>query len=495
MKTQIIQLDAHDDLISIRDKMSWAKTPRVLLAWPRKGRVGVRPLDLTLLARHARSLGLQLALATRDREIKRSALAQNILVFSSTSDAQKIKWPPAPGIKLRPRNMRLNLRKVRALLTPRPPAWIASPAARLAFFAGGVLAMLILVLAFVPSASIRIKPSVRAQSITLPISAGPDVTRVYLSGNIPARKLSVIIEQSETIKATGKADVPDQKAHGTARFTNLTAAAITIPAGTIVQTISKPAVRFETQRDAKLTSGFGQTVDVPVRAIMPGIESNLPANTLVAIEGDLGTNVTVANSDPLNGGTVGSRAAPSDADRDRLRASLLEKMKASAKDRIQKNLQDGDLLFPATIQIARTVEERFSPPQGGTGAQLSLTLRLEFQAFYASADDLNELARGVLDAAALPGYTPVTDSIVIEPASALFSGPTGATNFQLSATRQMQAAIDPARIVWSARGRKSQLAAQALMEEFQLSTAPQIILSPSWWPWLPLVPFRISISQ
>jgi hypothetical protein len=69
LKTQLIPLETHDDVISIRDKMSWAKTPRMLLVWPAKGRVDVRPLDLTLLRRHATSLGAELGLVTRDAEI------------------------------------------------------------------------------------------------------------------------------------------------------------------------------------------------------------------------------------------------------------------------------------------------------------------------------------------------------------------------------------------------------------------------------------------
>ena len=73
MKTQLIPLETHDDLISIRDKMSWAKTPRILLVWPSKGQVGVRPLDLTLLRRHAVSLGAELGLVTRDAEIYAAA--------------------------------------------------------------------------------------------------------------------------------------------------------------------------------------------------------------------------------------------------------------------------------------------------------------------------------------------------------------------------------------------------------------------------------------
>ena len=93
MKTQLIQLESHDDIISIRDKMSWAKTPRILLVWPRKGRVGVRPFDLVLLRRHAESLGAELGLVTHDAEIRAAARPMALPVFSKTGHAQRKPWP------------------------------------------------------------------------------------------------------------------------------------------------------------------------------------------------------------------------------------------------------------------------------------------------------------------------------------------------------------------------------------------------------------------
>src|SRR5215207_7702582 len=60
MKTQIITLESHDDLISVRDRLSWAKTPRILLVWPKYEKVTLRQVDLKILQRHASSLGAQL---------------------------------------------------------------------------------------------------------------------------------------------------------------------------------------------------------------------------------------------------------------------------------------------------------------------------------------------------------------------------------------------------------------------------------------------------
>ena len=93
MKTQLIPLESHDDLISIRDRMSWAKTPRILLVWPKSERIPLRPLDLKVLQRHAASLGAQLGLVTRHRNIRREAQAHGIPVFISTGQAQRNAWP------------------------------------------------------------------------------------------------------------------------------------------------------------------------------------------------------------------------------------------------------------------------------------------------------------------------------------------------------------------------------------------------------------------
>ncbi|MCE7861856.1 MAG: hypothetical protein DYG86_18975, partial [Chloroflexi bacterium CFX2] len=93
MKTKIITLESHDDLISVRDKLSWAKTPRILLVWPRYEKVTLRLLDLKVLQRHADSLGAQLGLVTKRVNVQRDAESLGIPVFDSTTAAQSNAWP------------------------------------------------------------------------------------------------------------------------------------------------------------------------------------------------------------------------------------------------------------------------------------------------------------------------------------------------------------------------------------------------------------------
>ena len=44
------------------------------------------------------------------------------------------------------------------------------------------------------------------------------------------------------------------------------------------------------------------------------------------------------------------------------------------------------------------------------------------------------------------------------------------------------------------RGRSPEAAGAALSTALSLERAPRIELAPEWWPWLPLIPFRITVS-
>ena len=93
VKTHVIQLDEHDDVVSVRDKMAGGRAPRLLLVYPKRSRILDRTLDLMLLQRHAAGLGAQLALVTRSATVRRAAGPLGIPVFRDTPDAQQFIWP------------------------------------------------------------------------------------------------------------------------------------------------------------------------------------------------------------------------------------------------------------------------------------------------------------------------------------------------------------------------------------------------------------------
>src|SRR5512136_216142 len=102
MKTQIIALEAHDDFISVRDRMSWAKSPRILLVWPKFEKVALRAADLRILQQHASYLGAEMGVITRRGDVRRDAERFGIPVFRSAAAAQRQAWPKRGPVALPP---------------------------------------------------------------------------------------------------------------------------------------------------------------------------------------------------------------------------------------------------------------------------------------------------------------------------------------------------------------------------------------------------------
>lgn len=92
MKTQVIQVENDDDYISVRDKMNWSQTRRILLVFPASGTNLIKHLDLTLIKRHASSLGAQIALVTVNPKIKLFARQVGISVYDDLILAQESEW-------------------------------------------------------------------------------------------------------------------------------------------------------------------------------------------------------------------------------------------------------------------------------------------------------------------------------------------------------------------------------------------------------------------
>ena len=92
MKTHVIQLDRHDDVTSVTDKITWSKSNRVLLVWPRRGQVLNRPLDLQLIQRACAGLGADLACVADDNDVLDHAKELGIPVFRSAKVAQRLPW-------------------------------------------------------------------------------------------------------------------------------------------------------------------------------------------------------------------------------------------------------------------------------------------------------------------------------------------------------------------------------------------------------------------
>lgn len=493
MKTQIITLESHDDLISVRDRMSWAKTPRILLVWPKYEKITLRQVDLKVLQRHALSLGAQLGLVTRTRWVREAAEALHIPVFESTGQAQRVAWPKPRRKKWAHRPPRKDLRAKREQVSVREEAWRSHHAVRVGAFAIGVFSVLALVALFIPRAQVRLHPQSQVQSIVLPVTASPSVTSVFITGSIPAREQRVIVNGTKTITVTGEGVIPQSKAKGLVIFRNLTQQAATVPAGTVVRTADAEAVRFVTTSDGEMEAGIGKMLELPIEAVEGGLSGNVEADTVVVVEGRLGLALSVINPEPLKGGREIPSVQASDADREHVKAELMKDLEEQARALLADEMEAGDILFEDTFEVTQVLLEEYDPPPGAASTKLTLTMEVEFSMLYAAASDLTELGALALNASLPSGFAAASEALTVKPVSQPTVDEDGSTRWTVRAERQIVQQFNAAQVTQMIQGIRSERVQALLKQNLQLEEAPEVILSPAWWPWVPIVPFRISV--
>ena len=475
--------------------MSWAKTPRILLVWPKYEKVTLRQVDLKILQRHAAFLGAQLGLVTRTRRVREEAEALRIPVFESTGQAQKVSWPTPRRKRLLRHAPRKDLREKREQVQVQEEAWRTNPAVRLGMFSVGVLSVLVLVALFIPRAQVTLSPVSTMQSITLPVTASPSIDSVFITGNIPAREKRVIVEGEHTVVVTGEGVVPQSKARGVALFRNLTQQSVAIPEGTILQAAQDALVRFVTLEDGVVEAGVGKTIELPVEALEGGIAGNLPADTLIVIEGRLGLSLSVNNPEPTTGGRERASVQASESDHLRAKNLLMKSLDEMAREKVKEEINDGDMVFEETLNISQILLEEYDPPAGAAGTNLTLSMQVEYSVNYAAASDLIELTLLAMNASLPSGFraASASDAVILNPVTNLSIDENGTARWTMKVEREIVQDVNPAQVTYLIQGYSSGTAQARLEENIPLAASPKISLSPSWWPWVPIVPFRISV--
>ncbi len=135
MKVQLLYLDPHDDHVSVRDKLGWVKAPRLLIVWPRHGRVLTRRLDLRLVQRQAARRGSQLGLVSFDPDVRDHAAELGIPVFNSADALPESVWRAQAAVpdsyeRRAPDRQRLERPARRPAASPSSPAGAAECAGR-----------------------------------------------------------------------------------------------------------------------------------------------------------------------------------------------------------------------------------------------------------------------------------------------------------------------------------------------------------------------------
>ncbi len=497
MKTYIVQLETHDDVISARDKISWSKAQRVLLVLPKRGGILQRRIDLLMLQRYCQQSGYQLALVTGDRQVKEQAALVALPVFRSKLQAQKSLWhirhrkksfSVAERTFLSPEDLRAQQKVVST-------AFVYPRAARILAFAAGVLAILALALFLIPSAQVRVLPNEQDQRLTLAVWASPQVNAVSISGGLPVHALQGVVEGRKTGQSSGKTSLAERAASGLVEFTNLTDQPVEAPAGVVALTADTPPVRFVTSQPLYLAGKPGEKAQVAVLAVNPGVGGNVAGGAIRAVEGALGARVAVRNPAALQGGMARVVPSPTKGDYDAARESLLETLRLNAYQELQAQNASGKIVLLPSVKLRSVQKEADLPEADQPADQFTLTLRAEFDAWYVEGADLQAAAGEALNVTLPKGFSAVEGSMqthsITEPA--VDSG--GAIRWNVEVTRRVRASLATDRVVALAAGKTPGEAVRQMQAVFGLTTPPQIRILPQGWFLTPFFAARIQVVQ
>ncbi|NPV84942.1 MAG: hypothetical protein HPY45_02885 [Anaerolineae bacterium] len=495
MKVYVIRLQEVDTLASTQEKIGWARSRRILLVYPESKRILASWLDLKLLKRSAAAQGGQLGIVTRDGMVAQHACDLGIPVFSSVRQAERQAWGGRDRQLAFPEPTRRRMRLLRYLkrraghartgkLMPLPLRW--------GFFALGVFAVLAIAFLLIPRAKIGVSTSPLDQSLAIPVWADRKVSQANVNGRFPAYELSVIVEEESQVAAGGKMLLPLEKAKGQVEFTSLSEKPVSLPAGSVVMTLSLPPVRFITLSKAELKNR-NDSVSVEVEALLPGVFGNVEAGSIQALEGDAGFMVAVNNESPTSGGSEKEVATPTDANYQTLKQYLLQRLRAQAIAEMESTLRNGEVLIEQTLKMGKVLHEERHPAEGEPGDVLRLKMKAEFTALYYRRSDMETVARMALDASLPSGYSVISDPVVIiAPEGAELEGEV--VRWQIYTVRKIQKMDVLREVPLLVAGRTSKEAQQILSEAFAIDQVASIEIFPDWFGRLPYFPFQIMVS-
>ena len=499
MKTQIVHLESFDDRHSVLDKLNWGQADRVIITWPLRGTPLESKLDLKLIYRRCQAADIKLALVCKKRQILDFAYELGIPVFRSLRQAQRVPWEYIlPATKLPQKPEQKHTREQLAELVRGAPktSWAQSKPARVSAFVVSILSVMVLVIFIIPGAQISYLPSFETQKLQLNISANPEYPAFNLAGAIPAHYLKVTVEGRREIESSGETGIPENPATGIVTFTNLTNREIVIPAGAVVRTAdSTTPIRFSTTSETTLNPEAGATTNVPVEATNPGPQGNLPANTLVIIEGELARNLTVTNTDRTSGGSQRLSPSPALEDYQTLSEDLLGSLWQTALDEAASTLEEKDIILDSTPRKVVILEEHFSPAEPQPSPSLSLILQVEYEIMYLDWNELQVMGNAILDVSLSPGYNAQSQTFEIAPLSKPEIDDTEQVTWEVVLSRQIFTVEKLPQALRQIRGQSPEEAANILQSKMELSSQPDISIFPEWWPMMPLLEFRIQAND
>jgi hypothetical protein len=500
MKTLVIQLDRTEDPGSIRDKVTWGKSSRVLLVWPVNSELFDRKIDLVMIKRTCTSQGSRLGIVCDDPVVCAEAEELQIPIFETVNKAMRKGWDrrrtrwffhPQPE---KPEEM-LTVEDLRSNRPVREKEWQIPLYLRILILLAGVLAVLAICLFILPSAEVKVYPVSQAQEMTVEFTVDSGTGGAANPGILHGAVVSTKLDSEASRPATGKTHAPDTKARGKITFTNPTAKEIVIKAKTIVFNMANPPVRYTLLNDATIPAE-GSVDGVEIEAIYAGEAGNTPENTITRMDGETGLQVQMTNPAPITGGADREIPAPSTDDIVALRGDLQTEAVKQAEQKYTAELKPEQILLTSSIRAGKIENESLTPQAGEAGVTAHIKQTAEYTALVIDHRQFADQAGALLKAnRLLPGWQISSrQPIDIQIISQEYDRVNNSVKLKATIKGQMIPIVDTSKIRRVITGRERDLAS-AMIAILVLTDKPAAIETwPTWMPILPLIESRIAVT-
>jgi len=502
---QILELHEHEDVHSIRDRLEFAESDRVLLVVPPYSDVLRKRVDLQLVQRFAQMRQLEIALVTRDLDRRALAAELEIPTFLSVEAGQRRqRWRKPDGDDFGPyrppdrseAHRAAHDRDARVALAgdeTRRKIWLY---AKMGLIGLVVIAMIVSVIAVLPSADVYLVPQSERVVVNVTIIADPEIGTVDVgAGRVPtvSPKPATEVRGTITVPTTGRKSIPTTRATGVVFFVNQLNIPSRVQKGTVVRTSAgAQAIRFVVTSDVEVPGGIGVQAQAPIEAVEVGAQGNVPANFINEIEGVAALSLRVSNPDATRGGGDREVAAVDPADLIAARELLLGQMREQAiADLRDEKLSETQFLLSGSLTVDAILDATYDKEVTEQATELTLQMRVQFSALAVDSEDANAIVYEAMRTHSSIGYDLLAEGLTFQRSTEQAIGDTGEYRFEMQGIGYAAADLDVGRALRAIAGKPADAAVEILQQTLPLQKSPRITIHPSWFPVVPLLPVRM----
>lgn len=507
---EYVQLDSNDDVVTVKDRLSFIRGRRILLIWPEEGTTLTRRLDLVMIQREADRRAIQLSLVTHDTDVIAHAKDLNISTFETIRASERGRWKRGRKKVFIPRYHKPShesepeeLKSVASRIAKRNPQrsqgrYVLERLVILAILFGVIATTSYIVL---PSAIVKVTLQEDNLSTTATITADTTIQSVDITNSIiPAQIIRATVETTATIPTTGTESLDSAPATGIVTFTNKTDTPVDIAANTTLSTSAGTPILFRTVSSTTIPTGIGQRVDINVEALQSATGSigNVEASMINTIIGPLDDAVTVLNLAPTTGGENRSVDVVTADDMLNLLNSVRVQLQSLAYEDIGTRITDNQLIIIESIQIT---EERndwttYTHDIGDATDSVSLTMRAVVTAMVVDDRFGQQITLAHLSSQLEAGKSIRPDSITYTRGPIISQESANRVTFTATSTAKIIQQFDSAQIQQQLAGMSLADAQRLLATQVSVTTTkpPQIIITPKGFSQMPILPIRIDIQ-